>query len=176
MRSLTDFSRITEGEKTGLESDDMVPKPFSAQLFEKNLQRLKNRWHSGCLLNNSSSAKILRFWFDSDGALCGQCTINADYQGYDNIVHGGVLAALVDASMAQCLMGHNVVAYTAELNIKYRMPVSVEKAIQLRTKIQDCMYKKVFKMKTHIKQNGKTCVSADAKFFRTDSQSKMQSS
>jgi acyl-coenzyme A thioesterase PaaI-like protein len=42
------------------------------------------------------------------------------------MVHGGVLAAIIDSSMAQCLMGHEVVAYTAELSIKYRKPVLIQ--------------------------------------------------
>ncbi|MFW5775496.1 MAG: PaaI family thioesterase, partial [Chitinivibrionales bacterium] len=91
------------------------------------------------------------------------------HQGYDNLVHGGVIASLVDASMAQCLMGHGVVAYTAELHVKYRKPVLIDEAVMLQTSIQSDVYKKIFTLKTSIRQNRTLCVTASAKFFRPGS-------
>jgi uncharacterized protein (TIGR00369 family) len=48
-----------------------------------------------------------------------------DHQGYDGIVHGGILAALLDDAMANCLWLRGVSAVTAKMALRYREPVQV---------------------------------------------------
>lgn len=45
--------------------------------------------------------------------------------GYENIIHGGLLATLIDEGFARCsyLMHPNKPRFTANLNINYRAPV-----------------------------------------------------
>jgi acyl-coenzyme A thioesterase PaaI-like protein len=49
----------------------------------------------------------------------------ADHQGYDGVVHGGILAALLDDAMANCLWLRGVPAVTAKMALRYREPVQV---------------------------------------------------
>lgn len=48
-----------------------------------------------------------------------------DHQGYDGVVHGGILAAVLDDAMANCLWLRGVAAVTAKMELRYREPVSV---------------------------------------------------
>ena len=48
-----------------------------------------------------------------------------DHQGYDGVVHGGILAALLDDAMANCLWLRGVSAVTAKMVLRYREPVQV---------------------------------------------------
>jgi uncharacterized protein (TIGR00369 family) len=48
-----------------------------------------------------------------------------DHQGYDGVVHGGILAALLDDAMANCLWLRGVAAATAKMVLRYREPVQV---------------------------------------------------
>ena len=48
-----------------------------------------------------------------------------DHQGYDGVVHGGILAALLDDAMANCLWLRGVAAVTAKMVLRYREPVQV---------------------------------------------------
>jgi uncharacterized protein (TIGR00369 family) len=48
-----------------------------------------------------------------------------DHQGYDGIVHGGILAALLDDAMANCLWLRGIPVVTAKLALRYRQPVRV---------------------------------------------------
>ncbi|MFW6253749.1 MAG: PaaI family thioesterase [Chitinivibrionales bacterium] len=136
--------------------------------LDRRLQKLKGMWHSGCLFNQKEPARSVRFSFDADGSLFASLVCPSDHQGYDGIVHGGVLASLVDASMAQCLMGHGIVAFTAELKLRYRKPVRVNETLDLRTLIHDSSCQRIFRMKTSIRQQGSVCVNAVAKFYRSD--------
>ena len=66
----------------------------------------------------------LRFRFADSGVLHGQFNCS-DFQ--QAMIHWvmGVIAAIIDASMAQCLMGHGIVGYTVDLTVKYRKPVII---------------------------------------------------
>lgn len=48
-----------------------------------------------------------------------------DHQGYDGVVHGGILAALLDDAMANCLWLRGIAAVTAKMALRYREPVQV---------------------------------------------------
>ena len=48
-----------------------------------------------------------------------------DHQGYDGIVHGGILAAILDDAMANCLWLRGIPAVTAKMALRYHEPVQV---------------------------------------------------
>ncbi len=48
-----------------------------------------------------------------------------DHQGYDGVVHGGILASVLDDAMANCLWLRGVAAVTAKMSLRYREPVPI---------------------------------------------------
>jgi uncharacterized protein (TIGR00369 family) len=48
-----------------------------------------------------------------------------DHQGYDGVVHGGILASVLDDAMANCLWMRGITAVTAKMSLRYREPVAV---------------------------------------------------
>ena len=48
-----------------------------------------------------------------------------DHQGYDGIVHGGILAAVMDDAMANCLWLRGIAVGTAKITLRYRDPIRV---------------------------------------------------
>jgi acyl-coenzyme A thioesterase PaaI-like protein len=48
-----------------------------------------------------------------------------EHQGYDGIVHGGILAAVLDDAMANCLWLRGIPVMTAKMALRYREPVQV---------------------------------------------------
>jgi hypothetical protein len=112
--------------KTATENanEDFLRSAVNADYYEANLTRLRDIHHSQCLFNRQQPVAFgLQWIFDDSGMFNGTCVCNEAHQGYDGMVHGGVIASIIDASMAQCLMGHDVVGYTVDLTIKYRKPV-----------------------------------------------------
>ena len=45
------------------------------------------------------------------------------HQGWEGVVHGGILAALLDEVMAYCLYFNGVKGVTARMELRYRAPV-----------------------------------------------------
>jgi acyl-coenzyme A thioesterase PaaI-like protein len=56
-------------------------------------------------------------------------------QGYDGILHGGVIAALLDAAMTHCLFYRGVQAVTGDLRIQFLQPVPCNSLLDLRAKV-----------------------------------------
>jgi acyl-coenzyme A thioesterase PaaI-like protein len=66
-----------------------------------------------------------------------EATLGADYQGIDGIVHGGIVATMLDEAMAWCLYRHRRRVYvTATMSQRYREPVPVETPLTIEARIE----------------------------------------
>ena len=76
----------------------------------------------------------LHFEADGAGVLC-RATLDAKYQGWRGVVHGGIAMALVDEAMAHAagFAGHRGV--TASVNVRFRKPVPVGEPILVRGRV-----------------------------------------
>ena len=135
--------------------------------YERTFRELQASHHSQCLFRNNPPVENLRFAFTEEGVLTGSFVCSEEHQSYDGIVHGGIIAAIIDASMAQCCMGHGIVAYTCDLSIRYRNPVKIATVTQLDTRIVGKALGVLFSLECHITQENQVHVEAAGRFFRT---------
>ena len=49
---------------------------------------------------------------------------SADHQGYEGIIHGGILSSLLDEAMAKLAYSLGIPAVTAEITVKFKAPAS----------------------------------------------------
>lgn len=87
--------------------------------------------YSGCFVcgdKNPTGLKV-RFFADGDGAV-GECVAEAQYQGYRNIFHGGIVAALLDEIMAKAILAQGVYPLTAEMKVRFRKAVPTGQKIK----------------------------------------------
>jgi uncharacterized protein (TIGR00369 family) len=64
-------------------------------------------------------------------------TIPAEYQGWEGVVHGGMIAALLDEVSAYAAMGVSKQIVTAELNIRYLKPVPVGCEVNVEAQVRE---------------------------------------
>lgn len=86
------------------------------------------------------------------------------YEGYRNILHGGIVSALLDGAMANCIFAKGLEAYTVDLRIRFRAPVEIGVNALVRGEWlrQDG---KLHLLQASIVQDGKIRASARAKFM-----------
>ncbi len=66
----------------------------------------------------------VNFYSTKAGEVVAEIRIPEAYQGYPGVVHGGVIAALLDEVSGRAHMTEQVqFMYTAQLNVRYRKPV-----------------------------------------------------
>lgn len=83
----------------------------------------------GCGGDNASGMKLT---FEQDNVnrrIVGRFVLGERYQGGGGMAHGGIIAVLLDEAMGKVCRFRDVRAVTAELNVDYLKPVSVEKEI-----------------------------------------------
>lgn len=94
---------------------------------------------TGCFLcgDENDCGVRLRF-FVEDGAVRARIKLPRHVNGYKDVAHGGVLAALLDESMgwAATVFGLSQMMYlTGELTVKYLSPVPVGEEIEIRSRL-----------------------------------------
>jgi uncharacterized protein (TIGR00369 family) len=76
----------------------------------------------------------LKFYETADGEVTAEINLPNVYQGYPGIVHGGVIAAMLDEAAGRAHMGPVDTPrfmFTARLDVRYRKNVPVGKPIRL---------------------------------------------
>jgi uncharacterized protein (TIGR00369 family) len=83
-----------------------------------------------CFVCGRSNPVGLYMHFHDDGELqvVSEYTVPERYQGYPGIVHGGILAAMLDEVVARVSMigDHHHFMMSVKLQVLYRLPVPVE--------------------------------------------------
>ncbi len=136
--------------------------------YSENWSSLKKEYHRKCIFYDLHSfmGGDLDVGFDKNGDLIGSFFCHERYQGYDGMVHGGILSALLDSVMVQCLMGHGVVAYTARMNIRYINPVKLGQYVKIFSRIEQIHFCKLYKLYAEITQDRKDYAVALGSFYR----------
>ncbi len=139
-----------------------------ADNYKQRWSLLKKKYHTKCIFDELHSVigKDLQVRFDNKGLLAADFFCHERYQGFNGIMHGGVLSALLDATMAQCLFGHGVVAYTTHMNIKYHTPVKLRQNVTIRCEIKEVYFNKLYKLQAEMFQKRRNNVIAHANFYR----------
>lgn len=85
-----------------------------------------------CGINNPFGLKM-KFYDAGPGEVLAEYTVLSQFQGYPGVVHGGVVAAMLDEVTSRTYMQGDPPKFyvTASLNIRYRKPVPVEEVLKL---------------------------------------------
>jgi uncharacterized protein (TIGR00369 family) len=87
-----------------------------------------------CGVQNPIGLK-LKFYQTAPDEVTAELTPSKEYQGYDGILHGGVIATILDEAVSRAHMGtdpHETnFVYTAELTIKYKQKIPIGKPIRV---------------------------------------------
>jgi hypothetical protein len=62
---------------------------------------MNKKFHKNCFVcgKHSKNGLKLKFILHNNNTLSGEFKISKDYQGYDGILHGGIITAILDSSM-----------------------------------------------------------------------------
>lgn len=123
--------------------------------------------HNGCLLCGNQNPLSMKLKFAADSNMF----VHADFkphemlQGYRGILHGGVICALLDSAMVNCLFHQNISAVTAEMQVKFIHPVNCGENLHLCAQIEKA-FPPLYTMKAELTCSGKIYATAQAKFMQ----------
>ncbi len=135
---------------------------MSATIEQLNSNQRFN--HSSCFICGKNGLD-LSFEIKENGGVAAYVANLQNLQGYNNILHGGIVTSLMDATMVNCLFAHGIAAYTAEILVRFKLPVAVDRSVVIYADITRHS-KNLFFMTSELLQNNVIMASAKAKFIR----------
>ena len=119
-----------------------------------------------CGKNNSGGLR-LRFEIDEKKQTL-KTTFIADpvFQGYDGIVHGGIISTLLDEAMAKLVYELGYQAVTASLEIKFKKPAPILEPLLVYGEITE-VSKRLIRAKARVaKEDGKVLALGTSTFLQ----------
>ena len=92
---------------------------------------LANQGCFGCGPANSIGLH-LDFDHHPDGGVQAHFTPGEEHQGWDGVMHGGLVTVLLDEAMAWAASDSTSMYYTAKLEVRYRKPVRTGAPLTIR--------------------------------------------
>lgn len=98
---------------------------MTTNLTPIELAKIRALAHSNCVVCRSSSKGGLGLEFEvsEDGSVEATFGCDKPFEGYANVLHGGVISCLLDGAMTNCMFAHGYLALTAELRVRFQHPV-----------------------------------------------------
>lgn len=128
---------------------------------------LSEKSHKYCLLCGKENpfSLGLEFYMDEKGLVSSSFCGNKKFQGYEGILHGGVISALLDSTMTNCLALNGIEAVTGELKVRYLESIPYNACLDIRAWITGSKSRLYF-LKSEIKYNNKLMARAEALFMK----------
>jgi acyl-coenzyme A thioesterase PaaI-like protein len=107
----------------------------------------------------------LVFCVDEAGVTHAIWQPSAVFQSYDERIHGGILATLMDASMVHTLFARGIVGVTVEITVRYHAPVLLGTPVEVTTRLEEQKHG-VYSLRAEVRQDGDLAAKANAKFMQ----------
>jgi acyl-coenzyme A thioesterase PaaI-like protein len=141
--------------------------PVTTDTPQQRLDRTRQAVHRHCIAcGGDGHAPRLRFRATSEFGVEATFQPSPLYEGYPGMLHGGVIATLLDAAMTNCLFAHGRRAVTADLHIRYRHPVASAEACNLHAWMERSTGP-LFILHAELRQANRIQATATGKFMQT---------
>ena len=125
---------------------------------------------SACFVCGPENPIGLQAIFSTDEVECTSYAglqLTTNYQGWQDVIHGGILASLLDEACIYACRAKADQCVTAELQVRYRKPVPVGAKIVVSGQLTDSS-RKIWLAAAQIKIEGTLYAEASAKVFVLD--------
>ena len=145
----------------------MKTTPVSPELAQIRLVNNQTETHPFCFVCSGSNPMglALRYAPQTDGSVSAKFLGHSALEGYSDLLHGGVIAAMLDGAMTNCLFARGICGLTAELKVRYHESVAASEEVFLQAWLEDDAHG-LFQLRAELKQGGAVKTSATGKFIK----------
>lgn len=101
----------------------------------------------------------------SDEKLSAEVAFSREFQGFAGIVHGGVVAAVLDEVMVWLLMKKGIKAVTGQMDVKFRKPVFINENLKFTAELTGRADSKAIKVAARAEKEDGTVVAESSGTF-----------
>jgi uncharacterized protein (TIGR00369 family) len=125
------------------------------------------RRYSNCFVcgNKNECGLKVDFFYDKDVSRA-EYVAEEKFQGYKDILHGGIISALLDEVMIKAVIARGILVVTAEIQVKFIKPVKIGEKLFLEGKVTG-EQKKIFTAEGTVSNSkGEIVAAGKGKFFK----------
>ena len=120
--------------------------------------------HESCMVCGSGNSLGLCFQACQEGVETF-FQASSSWQGYQGVLHGGMICTLLDAAMTHCLFEQGVEAMTADLQVRFLKPVPCSGLLQLRASLQQ-QRRHLYQLSAELLCAGEVLARSEARFLK----------
>lgn len=124
----------------------------------------------GCFVCGAENPAGLQARLEIDaesGSASSRVTLDQRFQGWQGVIHGGILATLLDEVAIYACRGRGEQFVTVEINVRYRKPVPVGATVDLSGRIVESR-RRIFRVVSRIEVDGILHAEADVRVMQID--------
>jgi uncharacterized protein (TIGR00369 family) len=125
-----------------------------------------------CGDKNKIGLKV-EFFFD-EGKAKAQFTPTPEFEGYKDILHGGILSALLDEVMIYSIIAQGIITVTVQMEVKFKKPAKIGETLYLEGQMTEDKGKILFTAGKIFRQDGTIIAEAKGKFYRAAGEMKKE--
>lgn len=138
-----------------------------ATIKNTELAGLRRAVHPNCFVCGELNPRGMQldFHFDEESrCVCADFRPDKWSEGYKGMPHGGIISAVLDGAMGNCLFAQGITGITGELNIRFKHPVRIHQEVRARAWIKTISHP-YYLVKSEIIQDGQVKAYATGKFI-----------
>ncbi|BCR04789.1 acyl-CoA thioesterase [Desulfuromonas versatilis] len=120
-----------------------------------------------CFVCGQGNPAGLQAVFCVDGesrSASARVTLPERFQGWQGVVHGGIVASLLDEAAIYACRSLEPQLVTAEITVRYKKPVPVGRELQVRAQFLE-QRKRIMHVRAWVEMEGQLLAEADSKVF-----------
>jgi len=139
--------------------------PATTEPAQTLLEQTRQAFHRQCVICGQGAHRGLglRFFLCENGEVQAEFECPEIYQGYEGLLHGGIISSLLDSAMTNCLFAHGIVAVTAEIKVRFCHPIELGKKLHVQASIQQ-VQSPLYILNAHITQERRIKAKGSGKF------------
>ena len=129
-------------------------------------QQLRQNHHRHCVV----CGQAMENGFGLEFRCIGGEKVEAEFacrrslEGYPRVLHGGVICAVLDGAMTNCLFATGTLAVTGDLRVRFRKPVIALGTATVSAWIEERL-PPLYRVSAQLEQNGEVKATARARFM-----------
>ena len=118
-----------------------------------------------CGIKNKNGLQLSFSFNEETNQVISKVTFDKEYQGWSGVVHGGLVATVLDEIMVKTAEFKDLKCVTVEISVKYKKPALVGVKYNLNSEILSINKKLVYVRSEMISGMGEIIASAEGKLF-----------
>jgi acyl-coenzyme A thioesterase PaaI-like protein len=120
---------ITEdsGKSDAMKHNTLQDEAIKPVRQDEVIKSVRHQYHPRCYVCGCQAPRGLYVDYKAlpEGRVEAAIGCPETWEGFAGVVHGGIIASLLDGAMTNCLFAHDIAAVTADLQVRFRHPVVI---------------------------------------------------